>query len=430
MTEGPGILLPPAARSRAALGLTAAAAAGRFELQVCRVCGAVQYPPRDACHRCLSVLLDWKLQDGRGELISETTVLHSQDAFFRARLPIRLGLVRLASGPTAVVYLHDEVPAAPVPVEVDVRLDKAGLAALVAFPLGGVAKSSAADATQKRLLREMSCDPRDRKILVADGAGAVGLALVQALVEAGARHVWAGYRLGSEGVVALKELAGRYEQVSLLLLDVTSQESVEQAAAGVATQVDVVVSNAQVSGEPGPAPGVGSGRGPESELAAGPDPEPGPGPSAGLQIAQEAMDVYYFGLLRLATAFAPTMRARAAASSDSPVTAWVNLLSIYALSSFPQESFLSAAYAAAHSFSQTLRAEMLTAGIRVVNVFPGPLAPASLMPASLAGAIVESLRAGVEDVYPGDVAQEWYSTWRANPKVLERELSVAAEPQT
>ena len=42
--------LPPGARSRVALGLTAAAAEGRFELQVCVDCGAVQYPPREACH--------------------------------------------------------------------------------------------------------------------------------------------------------------------------------------------------------------------------------------------------------------------------------------------------------------------------------------------------------------------------------------------
>ena len=46
--------LPPFARGRTALGMTAAAAEGRFELQVCRRCQAVQYPPRDACHRCLS----------------------------------------------------------------------------------------------------------------------------------------------------------------------------------------------------------------------------------------------------------------------------------------------------------------------------------------------------------------------------------------
>ncbi len=46
--------LPPGQRGRVALGMTAAAAEGRFELQQCDDCGAVQYPPREACHRCLS----------------------------------------------------------------------------------------------------------------------------------------------------------------------------------------------------------------------------------------------------------------------------------------------------------------------------------------------------------------------------------------
>jgi hypothetical protein len=44
-------------------------------------------------------------------------------------------------------------------------------------------------------------------------------------------------------------------------------------------------------------------------------------------------------------------------------------------------------------------------------------------PATLAGAIVKALQDGVEDVYPGDVAQEWLARWRDNPKALERELS-------
>ena len=43
--------LPPWARGRTALALTAAAAEGRFELQVCQRCRAVQYPPRDGQHR-------------------------------------------------------------------------------------------------------------------------------------------------------------------------------------------------------------------------------------------------------------------------------------------------------------------------------------------------------------------------------------------
>ena len=78
-----------------------------------------------------------------------------------------------------------------------------------------------------------------------------------------------------------------------------------------------------------------------------------------------------------------------------------------------------------------LRAEMRPSGIRVINLFPGPLdddwnqqmPPPKLAAATLASAIVKALRDGVEDVYPGDVAQEWLERWRANPKVLERELA-------
>ena len=102
--------LPPWARGRTALGMTAAAAEGRFELQVCQRCQAVQYPPRDACHRCLSPQLKWTPQGGAGELLSETVLHHSNDPFYRERLPWRLGLVRLDAGPTVIVHLHGDVP--------------------------------------------------------------------------------------------------------------------------------------------------------------------------------------------------------------------------------------------------------------------------------------------------------------------------------
>ena len=77
---------------------------------------------------------------------------------------------------------------------------------------------------------------------------------------------------------------------------------------------------------------------------------------------------------------------------------------------------------------------MRPAGIRVINVFPGPIddewnqlmPPPKVAPAALATAIVKALRDGVEDVYPGDVAQEWLARWRDNPKVLERELAAGS----
>jgi NAD(P)-dependent dehydrogenase (short-subunit alcohol dehydrogenase family) len=151
---------------------------------------------------------------------------------------------------------------------------------------------------------------------------------------------------------------------------------------------------------------------------------------SGLEIARAEMDVNYFGLLRLAQEFAPMMRSRGAHGQSSAV-AWVNLLSVYALSNFPPHGTFCASKAAALSLAQCLRAEMRAAGVRVINVFPGPiddewsrmLPPPKMSPDALANAIVKALQDGVEDVYPGEVAQDWLARWQENPKVLEREIS-------
>ena len=363
---------PPGTRSRAALGLTAAAAVGRFELQVCRACSAVQYPPREACHRCLASLLDWKLQGGGGELIAETRLLHSHDDFFRGRVPIRLGLVKLESGPTAVVYLHSSVAGAPARVRVEVRLDRAGQGVLVAFADGHMTETN--QRPEDRHLHEMTCDPRGRKVLVADATTPLGEALVRCLAEAGAEVVWAGRASGAST-----------GQVKPVRLDVTSDESVARLVESIGSHVDIVINNVDALGS-----------------------------------AREQMDAHYFGMLRLSQALGPRV-----------AVAWVNVLSIYALASFPELDTFSASMAAAHSLSQSLRAQMLAAGVRVINVFPGPIETeryrsislAKLQPAALARAITKALQDSVEDVYPGDVAQEWLARWRENPKVLEREIA-------
>src|SRR5262249_1261924 len=67
-------LRPQGVRSRTAHGLTAAAAEGRFALQVCLDCNAVIYPPRDACPSCLSARLPFRDVARGGTLIAETTV--------------------------------------------------------------------------------------------------------------------------------------------------------------------------------------------------------------------------------------------------------------------------------------------------------------------------------------------------------------------
>ena len=129
--------LPPDRRSRVALGLVRGAALGNLELQCCAACGAVQYPPREACVRCLSAELEWTVMSGRGELVSETTLHHSQELFFRERVPWRLGLVRLAEGVSLVAHLDARCGPAPSAVTVQAALDRAGQAVLIAKPASG-----------------------------------------------------------------------------------------------------------------------------------------------------------------------------------------------------------------------------------------------------------------------------------------------------
>ncbi|HUQ76058.1 MAG TPA: SDR family NAD(P)-dependent oxidoreductase [Burkholderiales bacterium] len=391
--------LPPAARSRVALGLTAAAALGRFELQQCRDCAAVQYPPREACQACLSIRLDWKPQPTEGELLSATVLHHSNDLFFRERLPWRLGLVKLDCGPTVVAHLHEGVAQAPSRIVVAAKLDRAGQAVLVALP------HKESNMSEDKQLREFTCDPKFRKVLVTDGKTALGQAMVKGLAAAGADLIWVGHSEPWKKFAGFDELKA-IPQVTLLPLDVTDSKNVREVAAEIGGKVDILINTA----EHHRTYGIGN--------------------RAGVDTARAEMDVNYFGLLRLAQEFGPAMRARGADGQSSAV-AWVNVLSIYALANFPPHGTFSASKAAAHSLSQCLRAEMRPAGVRVINVFPGPiddewnqlLPPPKVTPAALANAMVKALREGVEDVYPGDVAQEWLARWRDNPKALEKELS-------
>ena len=391
--------LPPAARSRAALGLTAAAALGRFELQQCRDCATVQYPPREACQKCLSIRLDWKPQPPDGELLAATVLHHSNDLFFRERLPWRLGLIKLDRGPTVVAHLHERVGAAPSRVIVAAKLDRAGQAVLVALP------GKEANMAEDRQLREFTCDPKFRKVLVTDGKTALGQTIVKALAAAGAELIWVGHAEPWKQFAGFDELK-KIPQVTLLPLDVTDSKNVREVAAEIGGKVDILVNTAEYHR------GFGISN------------------RSGVDTARAEMDVNYFGLLRLAQEFGPAMRSRGGDGLAS-ATAWVNLLSIYALANFPPHGTFSASKAAAHSLAQCLRAEMRPAGVRVINVFPGPiddewnqlLPPPKITAAALANSIVKALQEGVEDLYPGDVAQEWLARWRDNPKALEKELS-------
>jgi NAD(P)-dependent dehydrogenase (short-subunit alcohol dehydrogenase family) len=301
--------------------------------------------------------------------------------------------------------------AAPARVRVAAKLDKSGQGVLVAFPI-----DEEITMAEDRQLREMTCDPKGRKVLVTDGETAVGQALVRHLLSAGAGQVWVGHGRSWRKSAGCVELAS-LQRVAMQPLDLTDPKSVRRLAGEIGNQVDILINSAEVHRPHGIAP-----RGAIATRGAGTV-------RSRIDDARAEMDINYFGLLHLAQEMGPAMKSRGADGPAGPI-AWVNLLSIYALSNFPPHGTFSASKAAALSLSQCLRAEMRSSGVRVINVFPGPfddewseaLPPPKLTPDALANAVVGALKDGVEDVYPGDVAQEWLQRWRENPKILEREL--------
>ncbi|WP_375265848.1 SDR family NAD(P)-dependent oxidoreductase [Planktotalea sp.] len=394
---------PPEARSRASLALTAAAAEGRFALQVCDECETVQYPPRDACVNCIGTDLCWNDVSPKGHLLAETTVQTSTKLFFRERAPWRMGSVKLDVGPVILCHIHGDC-ARDSAVRVLNRLDKSGQAVLIAIPLE---RSDHMDDDPQ--LRALSAHPKHRRILITDAWNPNTPALAHALLNAGAATVFIG-EAESWRPHPNRDALAKMANVEVLPLDVTDTSSVQKLAGEIGGKTDILINNARFL-RPG---GVLS----RSDTG----------------FARDEMEVNYLGLMRLAQAFGPGMCARTADGINS-AAAWVNILSAYALSNTPEFGCFSASNAAAYSLSQSLRGEFRSSGLRVMNVFVGPteddwhapLPPPKVLPQSLARSVVDGLSDGLEDVWCGDIAKDIRDRWRQNAKVLEREMTFGSD---
>jgi NAD(P)-dependent dehydrogenase (short-subunit alcohol dehydrogenase family)/uncharacterized OB-fold protein len=392
-------LSPQGLRSRTAHGLTAAAAEGRFALQVCEDCKTVIYPPRDCCPFCLSVRLPFRDVAPNGVLVAETTVQVSSDPYFRERTPWRVGTVKLDSGPLIVAHLHGDVQEGQR-VRLALKLDKSGSSVAIALP-----EKDTPNMADDPHLREMTCDPKFRRVLITDGRSPVGQAMAKAFAEAGASIVFVGIAdpwKPFPGLDALRKIA----PVEIVPLDLTDTESVTEQADQNGARIDIVVNTAE-------------------HVRAG-----GIVDRHGLTVVREQIDVRYLGLVRLAQAFGPILRARGADGVNA-AAAFVNLLSVHALMNWPSYGSYSAAEAACLSAAHCMRAELRPGGINVMNVLFGPLEtewfqtvpPPKLAPSALARAVVRGLQQGLEDVFVGDVAEDIRARLAVNPKALERELA-------
>lgn len=226
-------------------------------------------------------------------------------------------------------------------------------------------------------------------VLVTGANRGLGAAIVESLIAAGARRVYAGARQP-------ETMAPVSSRVVPMQLDVTDAVQVEDAAAR-CRDVQILINNA----------GIATGQ----PLVRASDPD----------AAEREMRVNYFGTLAMCRAFAPVLEAQGGG-------AIVNVLSILSHVNLPPVGSYSASKAASFSLTQALRAEL--SNTLVLAVLPAfvdtdmarRVSLPKLPPSAVAAQIIEALESELEDIYPGE-AGHIVERLRAEPKVVERQFA-------
>lgn len=233
--------------------------------------------------------------------------------------------------------------------------------------------------------------------LVTGANRGIGRAITRALIERGARRVYAGARDTRQLDTLLNQLGGR---VVPLRLDVTDPDQVTAAATG-APDVNLLFNNAGI---------VEYGR-------TWADPNL-------FEASKRETEVNVGGTVRMTQALAPTL----ARNGGGAV---VNIISIAALANVPLFISYSLSKAALHSFTQSARMSLRAQGTAVIGVYPGPvdtdmttgLPFDKTPPQDVARAILDGVEAGIEDVFPDPMSRAMGATFGTNPKELEREVA-------
>jgi NAD(P)-dependent dehydrogenase (short-subunit alcohol dehydrogenase family) len=236
---------------------------------------------------------------------------------------------------------------------------------------------------------------KDCVALVTGANRGIGEQFVKALLAAGAKTVYAGAR----DVAALGVDAGGKGRVVPIAIDITRAADVAAAAAR-CRDVTLLVNNAGVNFN---TPLVGI---------------------AALDNARAEIETNYFGTLAMCRAFAPVLKANGGGTI-------VNMLSILARVNLPLMGSLCASKAAALSMTQGVRAELKAQGTKVIGVMPGAvetrmtemLPPPKMNPADVAKAALAAVEEGLEDVYPGDMAQGVAAGLAKDAKAVETQFA-------
>ena len=237
---------------------------------------------------------------------------------------------------------------------------------------------------------------QDSVVLVTGANRGIGQAYVAALVQSGAKKIYATARKleSLEKTVAIAP-----DKIIPLSLDITDATQIE-AVARQTTDVEILLNNAGV---------IGSG---------------GLFKPNSVDTAKWEFNTNYFGTLMMIRSFAPILKQNGGGTI-------VNMLSISSIVNVPIFSSYSASKAALYSLTQGIRAELAAQQTKVIGVFPGPVDTAmtagldldKAVPVDVAQTVIQGIEQGLEEIYPDAIAHSSLEGLREPLKALEQQFA-------
>ncbi|MFY0626605.1 MAG: SDR family oxidoreductase [Reichenbachiella sp.] len=232
--------------------------------------------------------------------------------------------------------------------------------------------------------------------LVTGSNRGIGKAIVAELISQGASKVYAGAR----DINKLNDLKEKYgDKIVPIQLDVTNESDIK-AAVKTASDLDILINNAGILY-------VGGFFG-ESDIEA----------------FDKQLAVNVHGLINVTKAFVTQLRIKAE-------SAIVNVSSLAGLGNMPSIGNYSVTKAAVHSITQNFRAELVSDGVLVTGVYPGPIDTDMVKdfpmdkdsPENVAKAIVQGLIEGSEDIFPDQMSNQAGQGYMVDPKGIEKQFA-------
>ncbi|QDT10855.1 SDR family oxidoreductase [Planctomycetes bacterium K23_9] len=247
----------------------------------------------------------------------------------------------------------------------------------------------------------MTFDVKDKTVLVTGANRGIGKVILEEALKRGAAKVYSAVRNVDSARTLVAEHGDRVVPVRIDLDDPASIA----AAAETAADVHVVINNAGVLKK-------------KSALDDG-----------SIEALQFEMNVNVYGLMRIAQAFAPVLKANGGG-------AFAQLNSVASVKTFANMATYCASKAASYAITQGLRDSLKEQGTHVVSVHPGPIqtdmgqeagfGDMAASPSLVATAIFDAIAEGLFHVWPDPMAEQVGAAYQSFAEnVVESDMEVS-----